>query len=105
MNQVAADLVAGSLQHAATGRFPTRGFRGEVFQKGTYREKLAGKEFGNGYKMLDPYLQLRFSLLLKLSWKTTLVHCNWNKHLLQKVGILHLQSRFESEKRKPPVPP
>ena len=50
MNKLVADLAAWSLEHAFAGKAPTQGFKGEAFEKGTYRAAMAGKELAGGFK-------------------------------------------------------
>ena len=54
VNDTMARLVAWSLDHAARGVFPTRGFHGEAFDRRSYRASLAGKRicFESGFKLL-----------------------------------------------------
>ncbi|CAK9082764.1 unnamed protein product [Durusdinium trenchii] len=51
VNQVTAELVAWSLECAASGKYPTSGFRGRPFEKGTYRAALAGQPLAGEYRM------------------------------------------------------
>ena len=49
-NREIARLVAWSLQHAATGVAPVKGFYGEDFPRGSFRAQLAGSVLARGYK-------------------------------------------------------
>lgn len=60
VNQVTAELVAWSLECAASGKYPTSGFRGRPFEKGTYRAALAGQPLAGEYRSLTQ-CSVRFS--------------------------------------------
>ena len=51
MNNAIADITAWSLRQAALGVGPRRGYYGEEFKKGSYRERLAGQTLANGHKL------------------------------------------------------
>ena len=71
-----ADLVAWSLECLASGKAPERGFKGETFEKGTFRQAMAGQELAGGFKKLgfqvwcifgNPFGQLLVSCLLGMN--------------------------------------
>lgn len=52
VNEEIAGLVAWSLEHAASGIAPVRGYNGETFPPKSYRAELAGKTLALGWKPL-----------------------------------------------------
>ena len=53
VNKTIADVVAWSMQHAASGTYPSRGFYNEDFLDGTHRKFLSGKNIAGGFKLLE----------------------------------------------------
>jgi len=50
VNKTIADVVAWSMDYAASGRYPTRGFYNEEFGDGTYRKSVGGRLIAAGHK-------------------------------------------------------
>lgn len=50
VNKTIADVVAWSMDYAASGRYPTRGFYNEEFGDGTYRKSVGGNLVAAGHK-------------------------------------------------------
>lgn len=53
VNETIAKVTAWSLEHAAAGTGPLRGFYNEPFPKHSFRAGLAGKTLACGYKTLS----------------------------------------------------
>ena len=50
VNEVAAQVVAWSLKHAARGVAPLTGFYGEEFAPNSHRGQMAGKQLAGGHR-------------------------------------------------------
>ena len=51
VNTKIAQLTAWSLTHASAGLAPLQGFSGEAFEKGSYRETMAGQQLAQGWRL------------------------------------------------------
>lgn len=54
VNKTLADLVAWSLHCSGQGIYPSRGFYGECFDKGSFRSSRCGQPIAQGYRSRVP---------------------------------------------------
>ena len=113
VNKTIADVVAWSMQHAASGTYPSRGFYNEEFHDGTYRKCLSGKNIAGGFKLLDSESMERclccFGIGIFLDWFISSLHLHLKTfryqfrfpHTACQVALHSFQSWLESQEAMP----